>query len=127
VRDIFGLELTHIRKCAIAGPIAWSGPGRAWLAMGDETVRVRTASTCRIGRPCLGQRPIRCSHDHSVSGERARCPGEGVPIDLHPVHFVQAMQRSRPSPIWRAFWQVAERPPTSSSSPAVSPPRSGSG
>ena len=91
VRDIFGLELTHIRKCAIAGPIAlvWAGAGQ-WLAMGDgedgpafeQRLRAALDGLASVSDQSDARTIIR------VSGERARdVLAKGVPIDLHPSVF----------------------------------------
>jgi methylglutamate dehydrogenase subunit D len=91
VRDIFGLELTHIRKCAIAGPIAlvWAGAGQ-WLAMGDgedgpefeQRLRAALDGLASVSDQSDARTIIR------VSGERARdVLAKGVPIDLHPDAF----------------------------------------
>jgi methylglutamate dehydrogenase subunit D len=91
VRDIFGLELTHIRKCAVAGPIAlvWAGAGQ-WLAMGDgedgpafeQRLRAALDGLASVSDQSDARTIIR------VSGERARdVLAKGVPIDLHPSAF----------------------------------------
>jgi heterotetrameric sarcosine oxidase gamma subunit len=91
VREVLGLQLVHLPKCVIAGPIAfvWAGPGQ-WLAMGQGKegaafeLRLRAAfgNLASVTDQSGGRTIIR------VAGGRVReALAKGVPIDLHPNAF----------------------------------------
>jgi heterotetrameric sarcosine oxidase gamma subunit len=115
VRDVFGLELVHVPKCVIAGPIAfvWAGPGQ-WLAMADgeegaafeQRLRVALGNLASVSDQSDGRTIIR------AGGARARdVLAKGVPIDLHPRAF-----RAGDAAVTTAvhigvmLWQVDETP-----------------
>jgi methylglutamate dehydrogenase subunit D len=114
-RDVLGLDLSHVRKCAIAGPIAfvWAGPGH-WLAMADgengaaleRRLRVTFGDLASVCDQSDGRTIIR------VSGERAReVVATGMPIDLHPQAFrVGDVAVTSVGHISTQFWQVDQTP-----------------
>jgi heterotetrameric sarcosine oxidase gamma subunit len=115
VRDVVGLELSQVRKCAIAGPIAfvWAGPGH-WLARADgedgaaleQRLRATFGNLASVCDQSDGRTVIR------VGGERARdVLAKGVPIDLHPRAFrVGDAAVTSVAHISVQFWQVDETP-----------------
>ena len=115
VRDVFGLQLVHVPKCVIAGPIAfvWAGTGQ-WLAMADgedgaafeQRLRVTLGNLASVSDQSDGRTIIR------VGGARARdVLAKGVPIDLHPRAFRAGDAAvTTVAHIGAMLWQVDETP-----------------
>jgi methylglutamate dehydrogenase subunit D len=115
IRDAFGLEPVHARRCVIAGPIAfvWAGPGQ-WLAMADgedgaafeHRLRAALGDLASVSDQSDGRTIIR------VSGAHARdVLAKGVPIDLHPRAFrVGDTAVTIVAHVGMQFWQVDETP-----------------
>jgi methylglutamate dehydrogenase subunit D len=115
VRDVFGLQLVHVPKCVIAGPIAflWAGPGQ-WLAMADgeegatfeQRLRVTLGNLASVSDQSDGRTIIR------VGGGRARdVLAKGVPIDLHPRAFRAGDAAvTTVGHVGAQIWQVDETP-----------------
>jgi heterotetrameric sarcosine oxidase gamma subunit len=115
VRDAFGLEPVHARKCVIAGPIAfvWAGPGQ-WLAMADgedgaafeHRLRATLGDLASVSDQSDGRTIIH------LSGAHARdVLAKGVPIDLHPRAFRTGDTAiTMVAHVGMQFWQVDETP-----------------
>ena len=115
VRDGFGLELAHARKCVIAGPIAflWAGPGQ-WLATADGE---NGAAFEQRLRATLGDLASVCDQSDSriiirLGGARVReVLAKGVPIDLHPRVFRTGDAAvTTVAHIGAQLWQVDDAP-----------------
>jgi methylglutamate dehydrogenase subunit D len=115
VREVFGLQLAHVPKCVIAGPIAfvWAGPGQ-WLAMGDDengpTFEQRLRAT--LGNLASVNDQSDCHTIFRIGGWRARdALAKGVPLDLHPSVFGAGDAAvTTVAHIGAHFWQVDETP-----------------
>jgi methylglutamate dehydrogenase subunit D len=115
VRDAFGPEPVHARRCVIAGPIAfvWAGPGQ-WLAMADgedgaafeHRLRATLGNLASVSDQSDGRTIIR------LSGAHARdVLAKGVPIDLHPRAFRAGDTAiTTVAHIGAQIWQVDETP-----------------
>jgi sarcosine oxidase subunit gamma len=115
LREVFGLPLVHVPRCAIAGPTAfvWAGPGQ-WLAMGEgedgptfeQRLRTTLANLASVNDQSDGRTIFR------IRGKRARdALSKGVPIDLHPSKFGAGDTAvTTVAHIGAHFWQVDETP-----------------
>jgi methylglutamate dehydrogenase subunit D len=115
VREVFGLQLAHIPRCVIAGPIAfvWAGPGQ-WLAIGDSEdgttferrLRATLGNLASVNDQSDGRTIFR------IGGKRVRdALAKGVPIDLHPSVFGAGDAAvTTVAHIGAHFWQVDETP-----------------